>query len=114
PGRHDEVTSLAIEADVDLLVVDALLVQRLVGGVALHTCGLGVHGDGHLRHGSSADGLATDLILHVTVVQRPLGPQNSRRPGAASDGSGKPPPPDFWPPADLRTVGVCRCSEHYT
>src|SRR3954464_3638542 len=86
--RHDVVTGLAIQADVDLLVGDALLVQRLVGGVALHACGLGVHGDGHLRYGSSADGLATALVLHIAELQRPSGPQNSRCPGPRPGGSG--------------------------
>src|SRR6185437_5982678 len=50
--RHDVVTRLGVKGDVDLLVGDALLLQRLVGGVALHACRLGVHGDGHLRYSS--------------------------------------------------------------
>jgi len=50
----------------------------------------------------------------VAEIQRPGGPQNSWRPGPRSRWVWEPTPPDFWAPADLRTVGVCRCSKHYT
>ena len=43
--RQHVLTGLVIDADVDLLVSDARLVQRLVGGVALRAVGLGVDGD---------------------------------------------------------------------
>ena len=53
--RHHVVARLGVQGDVDLVVGDALLVQRLVGGVALHACRLGVNGDAHGRYNSSVD-----------------------------------------------------------
>ncbi len=43
--RQHVLASFVIDADVDLLVSDARLVQRLVGGVALRAVGLRVDGD---------------------------------------------------------------------
>src|SRR6202034_2383925 len=61
---------LGVEADVDLLVGDAVLVQRLVGGVALHAGRLGVNGDAHrgttpLSDGGNQTRLATTRLLHM-------------------------------------------------
>lgn len=48
--RHHVVTGLRNLGDVDDLVFQTRLVQRLlVGRIALHAGRLGVHGDGHLR-----------------------------------------------------------------
>lgn len=43
--RQHVLAGFVIDADVDLLVRDARLVQRLVGGVALRAVGLRVDGD---------------------------------------------------------------------
>src|SRR6185436_17097691 len=73
--------------------------------VALHACGLGVHGDGwlgHLRHGSSTKGRKDwQLVGYCTslLIQRPTGPQHSRRPGPRSRGR-EPTSPDLWAPAE--------------
>src|SRR6185437_13314900 len=51
--RHYVVARLGVQGDVDFFVGDALLVQRLVGGVALHAGRLGVNGDAHWRYNPS-------------------------------------------------------------
>src|ERR1700761_2841794 len=80
--RHHIVARLGIQADVDRLVGDALLVQRLVCGVALHACRLGVNDDAHRRYDPSVDGgtrhgLATIGHCICTAIQQTAAPQNS-------------------------------------
>src|SRR5579884_3242884 len=96
--RHHVVPRLGIQRDVDRLVGNALLVQRLVRGIALHTCGLGVHGDGHRRFGSSAELLGTDwqLLGHYlcATARQTVTPRNSGADTAARShgGAGIPEP----------------------
>src|ERR1700722_626396 len=83
---HHVVTGLGVQADVDLLVGDALLVQRLVGGVALHAGRLGVNGDAH--RGTTPLSIVETRqdwqLLGYCIcidVQRAAAPQNSRLAG---------------------------------
>src|SRR3569833_1867337 len=46
---HDVIAGFGVLGNVDDVVGQTRLVQGLVGHVALHAGGLGVHGDGHLR-----------------------------------------------------------------
>src|SRR5271166_635647 len=121
--RHHVVPRLGIQGDVDLLVRDALLVQRLVGGGALHACGLGVDGDAHLRYRSFAEGgeldhgLATTWILLLHYVQRSAKPPDSRRAAAKSKALASNLQADFGRftrPGWLGDPGICRLPKHYT
>src|SRR6202034_53663 len=84
--RHDVVTGLGVQADVDDVVGDALLVQRLVGGVALHAGRLGVNGDAHRGTTplSTVETRQDWQLLGYCIcidVQRAVAPQNSRLAG---------------------------------
>src|ERR1700730_667008 len=83
--RHHVVAGLGVQADVHLVVGDALLVQRLVRGVALHTCRLGVNGDAHRATPLSTVGLGREMgrdwqllrFCMCTAIQQTAAPQNS-------------------------------------
>src|SRR5690625_3754660 len=107
--RHHVVAGLGVERDVDFLVGDALVVQRLVGGVALHARGLGVHGDAHGRQAPQriVDNGRMMVRLLLSASRQSLEfPSFAAAPGTES-----------VPFATIRSAGVsglCRCLKHYT